>query len=140
MKMNIKTFRFNSIATVGSLLTVSLLTGLLLTSPATAQRRPRPQMQQDAVVWEGSVDNVTDIYFQQNRVWTRRISGHGGSSEARFSSPIPRRNVRLYLDERMGRGTVSIRQQPNRNNDFTGVVRVEDRPSGARRYKFALNW
>jgi hypothetical protein len=138
--MNTNTFRLGSIATIGSLLTLSLLPSLLITSPAAAQRRNHPQMQQGTVVWTGRVDNVTDVYFQQGRAWTRLVSGRPGSSEARFSSPLPRRNVRLSLDERMGRGAVTIRQQPNRSNDFTGIVRIADRPVGARRYQFALNW
>jgi hypothetical protein len=81
-----------------------------------------------------------EVSFQQNRTWTKRISGRKGSGDAVFASALPRKSVQMTLRPLHGRGRIWIQQQPNRSNSFTCIVRISDRPSGGDQYKFSLTW
>ena len=124
------------------------LSGVITPPPALAQRESARQRQQNqnrnriqsSVNWEGHADKLMDVCFQQDRTWTRRVSGRRGKGDAVFSRPMPRKSVTLTLNQTLGRGQVWIRQQPNASNKYTCVVRISDRPSGGDDYKFTLRW
>ena len=40
----------------------------------------------------------------------------------------------------MGRGDVTLRQQPRAGNNYTAIVRIQDRKGAVGRYRFTLNW
>lgn len=81
-----------------------------------------------------------DVYFQQGRSWTKRVSGKSGSGDARFSGALPQRNLDWSLRKNEGRGRVSLRQRPNRRNDYTAIVRVVDHQAAMGSYAFTLRW
>jgi hypothetical protein len=135
-------------ALVAAALAMGVLPSLLLITSAQAQRqqekrqqeRREQQVERRTIVWSGQVDDVIDIYFKRGRMWTKTVRGKESDATARFITPLPERNVRVRLDNRTGRGTITLRQQPNRRNDFTAIVRVSDPKPDARRYQFELVW
>lgn len=92
--------------------------------------------------WVGRVDSVADVYFRQGRSWMTTVSGSDRKNRgsARLSAPLPRKNVIVGLEREMGRGVVSVRQQPKASNNYTTIVRIQDRKSAVGRYQFTLNW
>jgi hypothetical protein len=104
------------------------------------QRTNTPQRPWGTIRWSGRVDDVVDIYFQERRSWTKRISGKEVFGEPEFVDSLPLRDVNLTLDMNRGRGRGVIRQQPNRDNDYICIIRIADKRSGSDNYKFTLNW
>ena len=90
--------------------------------------------------WTGHADKLLDVSFRRESTWTKQVSGRKGSGDAVFSSPIPRKNATMTLNQTMGRGSVWIRQQPSASNNYTCIVRISDRLSGGDNYKFTLRW
>lgn len=91
--------------------------------------------------WNGFVDGDVRITLRRGSVGydvvsgeqPRVISSSGGGQ-------LPRRDGRLGVSLRQGRGTVSVIQQPSASNNYTAIVRVVDRPSGVGHYEFDLIW
>jgi hypothetical protein len=118
----------------GALTAITLAFGL---APMVAQAQSRQSAR-----WSGRVDSVSDVYFRQGRSWTETVSGSDKKNRgsARFTAPLPRKNVIVGLDREMGRGNVAVRQQPKASNNYTTIVRIQDRKSAVGRYRFTLNW
>ena len=139
---SMKNFATKPTIFIASALALGVLPSLLLT-PVQAQRmqerRERP-IERRTIVWSGRVDDVMDIYFKHGRMWTKVVHGKEGDSRAQFMTPLPDRNVRVFLDNRKGRGKISIRQQPNRRNNYTAIVRISDPNPNDDRYQFELQW
>jgi hypothetical protein len=137
-----------TLTTVLCLLGVSIMPSFMAPPAAFAQRETARQRQPDqirnrnqgSISWSGHVDQTMDVSFQQGRSWNKRISGREGSGSAVFSMSIPRRSVRMTVNQSLGRGRVTIEEQPTRSNGYTCVVRVADRRSGGDKYKFTLTW
>ena len=91
--------------------------------------------------WSGTVDDVTQIVIRNRNARTRHISGRFyNDSNFDFNGRAPRQNVDVRVDKRDGRGKIYIVQQPNRRNNFTTIVQIEDNKGGADRYRFTLYW
>ncbi|MGQ9896368.1 MAG: hypothetical protein ACUVR8_02230 [Acidobacteriota bacterium] len=91
--------------------------------------------------WFGRVDDEIYIYVQGSSVRTQLISGQPTYNERfTFTSPLPRWPVTVQVNRRRGRGRVEIFQQPSANNDFTAVIRIVDRGSGATDMEFEMLW
>ena len=118
----------------GALAALALSLGL---TPMVAHAQSRQSAR-----WSGRVDSVSDVYFRQGRSWTETVSGSEKKNRgsARFSAPLPRKNVMVGLEREMGRGVISVRQQPKASNNYTAIVRIRDRKSAVGRYQFTLNW
>ncbi len=92
--------------------------------------------------WSGRVDDVVEIRISGRRVDTITRSGvpvqsvnyniRGGA--------LPQRNVTLQIDQRSGRGSVYVAQQPSSWNGYTAVIRINDSRGGADFYDFAVRW
>ena len=91
--------------------------------------------------WYGTIDDVVQIRIR-NRNAKQTILGGRGYNDDRFSfsGRLPRQNVSVRVDKKDGRGKVFIIQQPNRRNNFTTIVRIEDSKGGPDRYHFVLRW
>ena len=118
----------------GALAALALSLGL---TPMVAHAQHRQSAR-----WVGRVDSISDIYFRQGRSWSTTVSGSDRKNRgsARFTAPLPRKNVVVGLEREMGRGVVSVRQQPKASNNYTAIVRIQDRKSAVGRYRFTLNW
>lgn len=91
--------------------------------------------------WFGRVDDEIYIYVQGSDARTQLISGQPTRNERfTFTSPLPRRPVTVNVNRLRGRGRVEVFQQPSINNDFTAVIRIVDRGSGATDMEFEMFW
>ncbi|MCS6805676.1 MAG: peptidase inhibitor family I36 protein [Acidobacteriota bacterium] len=93
------------------------------------------------MTWRGRVDDEIEIFVRGDEVRVRTIAGRPLQGErVSFSSPLPRRDIRVELRQIRGRGSVEIIQQPERFNNYTAVVRIRDKRGGDDEYEFELSW
>ncbi len=93
------------------------------------------------VRWSGRVDADVYVYIQDNFARTQVMAGAPTYGEQfTFSTPLPRRDLTVSVERLRGRGRVEVIQQPSRNNNYTAIVRIQDRDSGSGDYEFQLNW
>ena len=117
---------------VGALFALALAMGVAV-SPAMAR--------DGKVTWKGDVYGTVEIAFRGRSVNYRRTSGKRPENvKVNFDSSIPDRSRDVSLDQKRGRGSVSIVQRPDRNNNYTTVVRIEDNRDGHDYYIFELRW
>jgi hypothetical protein len=91
--------------------------------------------------WSGRVDSEVRVVVQGSRVSVRATSGDRVKDEKyTFDSPLPKADVIARLQQREGRGTVELIEQPSRRNDYSAVIRIIDRRGGSDRYEFELTW
>lgn len=92
--------------------------------------------------WSGRVDDVVEIQISGRRVDAITRSGVGVSevnSNIRGGG-LPNRNVNLRVDQRSGRGSIAVIQQPSAWNGYTAIIRINDSRSGAAYYDFSAYW
>ncbi len=95
-----------------------------------------------ALHWSGRVDDVAEIRIQGRRVdmITRSGAPLQNVNSDIIGAGLPRRDVRVDVDQRSGRGSVYVIQQPNASNEYTAIIRVEDRRAGAAFYDVNARW
>ena len=93
--------------------------------------------------WEGSIDDRANLVIRGGgRVRVQTVSGQrngNGVSDWNGRDDDGRRR-RARVEKREGRGNVRIIQQPNRNNNFTTIIRIEDLKGGSDRYRVRVTW
>ncbi len=93
------------------------------------------------MTWRGTVDDVIQIRIRNQNARTRHIKGRAyNDARYNFDGRMPRDNVNVRVDKKDGRGRVFIVQQPDRRNNYTTIVQIEDPKGGADRYRFELRW
>lgn len=92
------------------------------------------------VNWSGSVDNRVNIVIKGNTVNAASVAGPFSTTSQNIQGVMPRRNSTLSVIKIDGRGTASVVQQPNRSNDFTGIVQVSDPQRGQDNYQLQIRW
>jgi hypothetical protein len=91
--------------------------------------------------WEGVVDGTSYVRITHNRVRVETASGLPVQRQRYdFSDPLPHAAMNLELVVLDGRGRVRLVEPPSRWNDFTAVVRIDDRSGGRDFYSFELRW
>ena len=88
------------------------------------------------------MDDVVEIQISGRRVDAITRSGVRVSdvnSNIRGGG-LPNRNVNLRIDQRSGRGSIAVVQQPSSWNGYTAIVRINDSRSGAAYYDFIAYW
>ena len=86
--------------------------------------------------WNGRVDREIQIVMRGNQVWTRRLGAtEPGWARARTIGDLPRQDGVVRVQVMHGRGNVAVIQQPNAQNHFTTVVRIQDPQSGSDHYR-----
>ena len=95
-----------------------------------------------ALNWSGRVDDVVEIQISGRRVDAITRSGVRVSevNSSIRGGGLPNRNVNLQIDQRAGRGSVAVVQQPSAWNGYTAVIRINDSRSGAAYYDFTAYW
>jgi hypothetical protein len=102
--------------------------------PANAQGR-------HGVSWSGIVDDTVIVYIHGDRGRTETVSGNSPRNVSnRTFGRLPDRPVRVFLEDRDGRGRITVIQQPSERNDYTAAVRIYDPDGGSARYHFSLDW
>ena len=93
--------------------------------------------------WEGSIDDRANLVIRGGgRVRVQTVSGQrngNGISDWSGRDDDGRRR-RARVEKRDGRGKVRVIQQPNQNNNFTTIVRIEDLKGGSDRYRVRVTW
>jgi hypothetical protein len=91
--------------------------------------------------WSGRVDDVQEIRIRGRRTDSFAVSGGGASGvRSSVSGALPTRDVYVRVRQLDGRGRVRVVEQPSARNDYTAVLRVEDRDGGAGFYNFEASW
>jgi hypothetical protein len=91
------------------------------------------------MTWRGRVDDYVELNIQGNRVRSREREGSQTLNEqVSFSNPLPRADVSVSVRKRSGRGRVSVVQQPNRSNNYTAIVKIDDERGGADDYEIEM--
>jgi hypothetical protein len=91
--------------------------------------------------WSGRVDREIQITMRGRDVWTNGVDNQDGArSRVSVASALPRTDGYVRVQAENGRGDVSVVQQPASWNNYTTIVRVRDRSSGADRYRVAAYW
>ena len=93
------------------------------------------------MTWRGTVDDIIQVRIRNGNARTKHIRGQAyNDATYNFNGRMPQQNVNVSVDKKDGRGKVFIVQQPNRRNNFTTIVQIEDSKGGADRYRFELRW
>jgi hypothetical protein len=97
--------------------------------------------QSGSMEWWGTVDDKVNVLIRGRNATTNTVSGQMTTNDrARFNGRLPRSNVRVRVDKNDGRGSVYVMQQPSRRNNWTAIIRVDDRKGGNDRYRFTVYW
>jgi hypothetical protein len=120
-----------------------LAAGALVFSATTlpAQGRVRRDNARLLFEWKGRVDRELRISMRGRDAWTQsafRTENRRGQPDVAAALPREEGAVRVRLDA--GRGNADVVQQPSRRNDYTAVVRIQDRSSGADTYRVTAYW
>ncbi len=109
------------------------LIGLILSAAAFGQR---PQL-----TWDGFVDGTATLYIQGRNVDAQgRTTGSVDRPRARFQQPLPAAPQTIDVQVKRGNGTVSVVEQPSRQNDFSAVVEIVNRAGGGQNYSLDFFW
>jgi hypothetical protein len=92
--------------------------------------------------WSGRVDDVVEIQIAGRRADAITRSGIRVSdvNSNMRGGGLPNRNVNLRIDQRSGRGSIAVVQQPSSWNGYTAIIRINDSRSGAAYYDFTAYW
>ncbi len=91
--------------------------------------------------WRGTVDDVVQVRIRNRNARATTLSGRAYNDENfSFNGRAPRGNADVRVEKTRGRGRVFIVQQPNRRNNFTTIVQIDDSRGGSDRYRFNLYW
>lgn len=92
--------------------------------------------------WSGRVDDVVEIQISGRRIDAITRSGVRVSEvNANIrGAGLPNRNANLQIDQRAGRGSIAVVQQPSGWNGYTAIIRINDSRSGAAYYDFTAYW
>ncbi len=91
--------------------------------------------------WTGRVDREVQIVMRGNQLSTRRIGAtEPNFAQGRAMSDLPRQDGVVRVQVLQGRGNVAVIQQPNAQNGFTAVVRIQDPQGGSDPYRLVGYW
>ena len=95
-----------------------------------------------SVVWRGTVDDTVELTIRRQRVIVNTVSGRPyGNGDYDFDGGGMNRNSdNVSVDKENGRGRVSVIQRPNRRNNWTTIIRIEDNKGGSDRYRVRVTW
>jgi len=115
--------------------------GGILTPNRSRDNTPAYSNNAGSVRWAGQVDGRVRISFRGNQAFAERISGREiAGQQVNFGSSLPRRPVDVDVNKLRGRGDVNVIERPSPQNNYSAVVEIDDRDSGADVYEFELNW
>ena len=97
--------------------------------------------QSGSVTWRGRVDQTANIIIYGADVQTQDASGTGLSGvDFRINGSLARRPGSVTARKKNGRGTVTVLQNPTRDNDYTAIVQVFDPSGGSDNYEVEITW
>ena len=97
--------------------------------------------QSGRVNWRGKVDQTVNISISGSDVDTQDVAtGRLSNVNFNINGYLARRGGTVSVRKTRGRGTVTVLQQPNEDNDFTAVIQVFDPDRGDDDYELEVNW
>jgi len=105
----------------------------LFATPAPVAPPSRTQL---LFEWRGRVDKEIQIKMRGNRTAVDLIGNREyDDGSLRRAGKLPKSDAVIRVQTLEGRGQVDVIQQPNRNNDYTAIIRLRDPRSGADTYR-----
>jgi hypothetical protein len=88
------------------------------------------------------VDNRAEVRMRGDAIFVRTVEGSRGRDEgSECSQPLPYNSVRDFqIRQTAGRSRVTLAQEPNRMNNFTAMIAIEDSEGGGDNYGFEVTW
>ncbi len=104
--------------------------------------QPSPNLPSGLAIWRGRVDDRVSISLQGSEIKNVDISGTGmrDVSNKLVQGTLPNRPSEVFVKKLDGRGTVTVIQQPNRQNDYMAIIQVSDSQPGDDKYKLEITW
>ena len=91
--------------------------------------------------WRGTVDSKVQLVIRDRSIETQTITGRAyPAGTFSFTNSMPNQNVEVSVVKKEGRGNIRIVQQPNRRNNFTTIIEIDDAGGGARQYQLEIFW
>jgi hypothetical protein len=90
-------------------------------------------------VW---VDNRAEVRMRGDSIFVRTLEGSRARDEgSECSQPMPFSSVRDFQVRQIaGRNRVAVAEQPDRRNNFTATIVIEDPQGGGGSYAFEASW
>lgn len=93
------------------------------------------------VVWRGRVDQRANIIINGSDVQSIDDSNSGlNNVDFTINGYLASRNGNVSVKKRRGRGSVTILQQPNANNDYEAIIQVFDTERSSDDYEVEITW
>jgi hypothetical protein len=111
--------------------------------PATLSGQGRARMDAGRALfeWKGRVDRELRISMRGREAWTQStFRTVNGRREPVVSRALPREDGTVRVRLEAGRGNADVVQQPSRRNDYTAVIRIQDRSNGSDIYRVTAYW
>jgi hypothetical protein len=91
--------------------------------------------------WRGRVDGRDLLRLRKDRVWVVHQDGFPiVETDYDLTRPLPTEPITVTVKKVKGRGTVTVAEQPSRENNFTVTIVIEDKKSGSDRYEVEVDW
>jgi hypothetical protein len=125
-----------------------LLTSSAVSGQSEIQMRARQQPGWDVRAREGRceirvwVDNRAEVRLRGDTIFVRTLEGSKGRDEgSSCSQPIPYNGVHGFqIRQTAGRNRVTLAQEPERGNNYTAMVAINDAQGGGDNYVFEVTW
>ncbi len=108
--------------------------------PLPRPQRPGRGTETGTIDWSGRVDNRVNIVIRGNEVTNQVVAGRFNPGYQNMSGVLPRRNATISVSKLEGRGTASVLQQPDRDNNYTAIVQVSDLRNSDDNYRLQIRW
>jgi len=93
-----------------------------------------------ALMWSGDVDSELLIVIRPEGVTYETVRGEAPHAIQSAISRMPTPTSYLEINQIVGRGEASVKQQPTADNGFTAIVCVRDPQPGFGHYAFMAMW
>lgn len=93
-----------------------------------------------ALMWSGDVDSELLIVIRPEGVTYETVRGEAPRAIQSAISRMPTPTSILEINQIVGRGEASVKQQPTPENGYTAIIRVRDPQPGFGHYNFMAMW
>ena len=94
-----------------------------------------------AMMWTGRVDGTDFLSIRGDQLSIEHQAGMEISNmNYRFERRLPSAPTSVFVKKIKGRGKVNVIQQPDRSNNYTAIIQIEDKDGGASDYEIEVSW
>jgi hypothetical protein len=91
--------------------------------------------------WTGRIDQTAQVKISGNKFQNVDVSQSGLTSLfSNLTGSLARRVGKVSINKIKGRGSVTVLEQPDWENDFTATIQISDEEKGASDYNFEVIW